>query len=127
MDIFQKQGIHYQYENELPLTVKGHLRPDRFEIPGNISSQFITGLLFALPLLEGDSEIVIKGSLESKPYIDLTIDVLKQFSIQIENKVHEVFHIMIPKLSAGILSSRGRLFSGSILDRCRTFRGRDFM
>lgn len=93
LDIFQKQKIDYQYKDELPLTVKGLLRPDRFEIPGNISSQFITGLLFALPLLEGDSEIVIKGSLESKPYIDLTIDVLKQFSIQIENKVHEVFHI----------------------------------
>jgi len=93
LDIFQKQGIEYQYENELPLTVKGLLNPGRFEIPGNISSQFITGLLFALPLLDGNSEIVIKGSLESRPYIDLTIDVLKHFSVQIENQAHEVFHI----------------------------------
>ncbi len=52
-------------------------------MPGDISSQFISGLLFALPILEGDSELVLTTKLESAPYVDLTLDVLKQFGIKV--------------------------------------------
>ena len=52
----------------------------------DVSSQFISGLLFALPLLKDDSKIVIKGDYESKSYVDMTIDVLKRFNIKIEEK-----------------------------------------
>ncbi len=63
--------------------VKGKLSAGVFQIDGEVSSQYISGLLFALPLLDGDSEIVIKGNLVSKGYIDITLDVLAKFGIEI--------------------------------------------
>ena len=68
----------------LPLTVRGGLCPGSFSLPGNISSQFFTGLLFALPLLSGDSTLAYTSPLESMPYVDLTLSVLRQFGIRIE-------------------------------------------
>jgi 3-phosphoshikimate 1-carboxyvinyltransferase len=70
--------------DNLPIKVSGQLHPGVFRVPGNISSQFISGLLFALPLLDGDSEIVIEGKRESVGYIDMTLDTLRSFSINIE-------------------------------------------
>lgn len=70
--------------DNLPIKVSGQLHPGVFRVPGNISSQFISGLLFALPLLDGDSEIVIEGKRESIGYIDMTLDTLRSFSINIE-------------------------------------------
>lgn len=93
-DIFEKQGIKYERgENYLPLKTEGALQSGEFNIPGDISSQFITGLLFALPLLDGDSTINIIGKLESKAYIDLTLDILKLFNIQIQNINYKSFVI----------------------------------
>ena len=68
----------------LPLTVHGGLQSGDFALPGNISSQYFTGLLFALPLLSGDSTLTYTSPLESMPYMDLTLSVLRQFGIQIE-------------------------------------------
>lgn len=65
------------------VAITGGLRPGRYEIPGNISSQFISGLLLALPRLQGDSEIVITGALESAGYIELTLEALRSFSVNI--------------------------------------------
>jgi len=62
-------------------TVAGKLKGGVFALPGNVSSQFITGLLFALPLLEEDSEIRVISPLESESYVDLTLDTLAQFNI----------------------------------------------
>ena len=94
LDIFDNQGIPYSKgEDELPLTVDGMLTSGIFEVPGDISSQFITGLLYALPRLKGDSVIKITSKLESVGYIDLTIDVLASFGIEIENKDYKEFHI----------------------------------
>jgi 3-phosphoshikimate 1-carboxyvinyltransferase len=66
------------------LTVKGRLTPGEYKIPGNISSQFITGLLFALPMLDGDSKIVIQPPFESRPYVDMTIKALETFGVSVE-------------------------------------------
>lgn len=66
--------------------IRGKLQPGVFTLPGNISSQYITGLLFALPLLNGDSAIEITTPLESSKYIDMTLAVLKQFGINITTK-----------------------------------------
>lgn len=88
--IMQNQGISY-IQNGNSLKVSGKLRSGKFFIDGKISSQFITGLLFALPLLDGNSEIIIVNSLESKAYIDITISVLKSFGISIKNKNYESF------------------------------------
>lgn len=91
--IFDSQKIVYLYrENALDLYLMGYLKPGRFEVPGNVSSQFITGLLFALPRLEGDSDIVLASPLESSGYIDLTLDVLKEYGIQIE-QTEEGYHV----------------------------------
>ena len=65
------------------LTVNGKLRAGQYHIPANVSSQYITGLLFALPLLDGDSEIVFLGEPVSQGYIYITLDVLRQFGIRI--------------------------------------------
>lgn len=67
----------------IPLEVSGELKPGTYELPGNISSQYISGLLFALPLLDNDSNIMLTTKLESKAYIDITKDVLEQFGIQV--------------------------------------------
>ena len=53
-------------------------------MPGNVSSQYISGLLFALPLLTGDSKILLEGKLESRGYVDMTLQVIRKFGIQIE-------------------------------------------
>lgn len=93
-DIFNLQGIKYSFNSEkLDLKVLGKLNPSEFNVPGNISSQFITGLLFALPLLDGDSKIIIKTETESKGYIDLTLKALKDFGIEIINKDYKEFII----------------------------------
>lgn len=89
-DIFKKQNIKYELKEDT-LSIEGRLYPDHFMIPGNISSQFITGMLFVLPLLEEDSEIEIVGDIESKSYIDITIDVLKQFNVKVEMKDNIIY------------------------------------
>lgn len=92
--IFERQGIEYTYQKDiLDLTIKGQLKADHFKIPGDISSQFITGLLFALPLMEQDSIIEITSPLESKGYIDLTLQILNQYGIKIINDDYRIFKI----------------------------------
>lgn len=93
-NLFDEKNIAYTTtDGVLPVTVKGKLQSGIFNMNGNISSQFITGLLFTLPLLQGDSVINITTEMESKGYIDLTLDMLKQFSIDIENENYTVFKI----------------------------------
>lgn len=93
-DIFEEQNIEYTpSDDKLDLVVKGTLKSGEFKVKGNVSSQFITGLMFALPLLDGDSKIVITTELESKGYIDLTLSVLKDFGIEVENKNYKEFII----------------------------------
>ena len=79
-----KAGTVCKTEGGLPLEIKGQLKSGIFKIPGNVSSQFITGLLLALPILEGDSEIVLTSPLESVGYIAMTIRTMKQFGVNIQ-------------------------------------------
>lgn len=93
-NIFDKQNIQYSYkENELDLKIKGLLESDTFSVRGDISSQFITGLMFVLPLLEKDSKIVIETELQSKGYIDLTIQAMKEFGVEVINRNYKEFII----------------------------------
>jgi len=84
-DIGRQRGLVYQ-QNEKSIMVSGTLTPGVYPVPGSISSQFISGLLFALPLLKGDSEIRIAEPLESKGYVDMTIDILRRFGVRIEER-----------------------------------------
>ncbi|MGN0589141.1 MAG: 3-phosphoshikimate 1-carboxyvinyltransferase, partial [Ruminiclostridium sp.] len=87
---FKKHGVTFITE-KMPYITEGRLSGGVYEIAGNISSQFITGFLFALSLLEEDSIIKITSPLESKPYIDLTVDVMKSFGITVEERENEYF------------------------------------
>ena len=76
----------------LPLTIEGPIVGGHCEIDGSISSQLLTGLLMALPLAAGNSEIRV-NNLKSKPYIDMTIQILKSFGISVENRDYSLFRI----------------------------------
>ena len=76
----------------LPLTIRGPITGGKCEIDGSVSSQLLTGLLLALPLAKKDSEIKV-NNLKSKPYIDMTIEILKSFGITIENQNYSLFKI----------------------------------
>jgi len=76
----------------LPLTIQGPIVGGHCEIDGSVSSQLLTGLLMALPLAVKNSEIKV-NNLKSKPYIDMTIEILKSFGISIKNKGYSTFSI----------------------------------
>lgn len=76
----------------LPLTIQGPIVGGHCEIDGSLSSQLLTGLLMALPLAVKNSEIKV-NNLKSKPYIDMTIQLLKSFGITVDNKGYRIFHI----------------------------------
>ena len=67
-------------------TIAGQLQPGDYRLPGNVSSQFISGLLMALPLLCSDSRLIVEGPLESAGYIDLTIQALKTFGVTLKEE-----------------------------------------
>ncbi|MDR0920343.1 MAG: 3-phosphoshikimate 1-carboxyvinyltransferase [Oscillospiraceae bacterium] len=79
---FSKKGITFDGD-KLPLKVSGQLQPGEYNIEGNISSQFISGLFFALPLLNGDSKIIVTEPHESKPYSNMTLACLRKCGIEI--------------------------------------------
>lgn len=91
--IFDKSEITYEYEDALPLKIKGTLQAGEYDLPGHISSQFVTGLLMSLPLLERDSKINMTTKLESRDYVDLTIDVMEAFGVQVKNNNYESFEV----------------------------------
>jgi len=81
-DLFDEKGIGYTLENGV-LTVRGKLESGTYALPGNVSSQFFTGLLYALPLLDGDSIIRSTTALESRGYIHMTVDALGESGVEV--------------------------------------------
>lgn len=83
-DLFEEKGICYEQRDGI-LTVRGELTSGTYRLPGDVSSQFVTGLLYALPLLpQGESEIVLTSPLESRAYVDMTVEVMEQFGVSVE-------------------------------------------
>jgi len=80
-DLFREKGISWEQRDGV-LTVQGLLTPGEYRLPGDVSSQFFTGLLFALPLLSGPSAIVPTTPLESEGYIAMTAQVLETFGVR---------------------------------------------
>ncbi len=81
---FEDHGVSLTFPETgafLPLRLDGRLTPGTFALPGNVSSQYISGLLLALPLLDGDSEITLTAPLESEPYVNMTLDVMRHFGV----------------------------------------------
>lgn len=73
--------------------VSGKLENGKYLVSGDISSQFVTGLLLSLPLVQGDSEIILTSDLKSKPYIDITRSVCEQFGVSSLNNDYKSFFI----------------------------------
>ncbi len=79
----ERMGIVFHNGSKFPLHLTGRLKSGEYEILGNVSSQFITGLLFALPLLDGDSKIKLIPPVESRSYLNITLSALRKFGIEI--------------------------------------------
>lgn len=86
-------SISRDSDKNLPMTINGKLKSGDYKLRGDVSSQFITGLLFALPLLDDDSKIELTTKLESKGYVDLTIGVLNDFEIAINEVTSNEYFI----------------------------------
>lgn len=82
LDVLRTHGMTIEGDS-LPLIVSGKLEPGAYEISCDVSSQYVSGLLMALPMLGGDSTLKIVGDIESKGYIDITLECLKSFEIEI--------------------------------------------
>ena len=80
-DLFDEKGISYEQKGGT-LTVQGQLKPGEYRLPGNVSSQFVTGLLYALPLLDGDSKIMLTTDLESRDYVEMTLRALEAYGVK---------------------------------------------
>ena len=80
--IFQEQGVDFR-RLDGKIEVTGNLAPGLYTLPGNVSSQFVTGLLLALPLLWGNSEIRLTTPLESESYVEMTLSVLRRFRVEV--------------------------------------------
>lgn len=91
-ELTQKNIDFHDYRQTMPFTISGQLKSGRFALEGDISSQFVTGLLLALPLLEEDSEIIMTSPLESRPYAEMTIDCMQKFGICIQ-EIPDGWHI----------------------------------
>jgi len=77
-----------------PIKIKGKaLTGSTVNIDGSISSQFLTSILMVAPLLTTDSNIVIEGDLVSKPYIDITLDIMSRFGVEVQNNDYQSFNV----------------------------------
>lgn len=90
--LFRQRGITF-CKTEREIRICGSLQSGDFELDGDVSSQFVTGLLFVLPLLEGDSRIALRPPVESRSYIDMTLSALKLFGVEAGWQEENVLYI----------------------------------
>ncbi|WP_346668305.1 3-phosphoshikimate 1-carboxyvinyltransferase [uncultured Subdoligranulum sp.] len=86
--LFDRQGLRFEQSPD-GITIFGRLRPGGFTLPGDVSSQFISGLLFAAPLMESESTIEVLAPYESRSYVDLTIGAMQQFGIKVASRARK--------------------------------------
>ncbi len=84
LSCMREHGVSFSRDT-LPFTIKGHLKPGTYKIAGDVSSQFISGLLFALPLLKKRSKILLTTKLESAPYVNMTTATLNNFGVKVDS------------------------------------------
>ncbi len=85
MQVLQAHGVAFSAER-LPFETAGKLTGGHFSLPGNVSSQYLTGLLLALPLMQAQSTVSLTTRLESAAYVDITLHALKRFGVQVETQ-----------------------------------------
>ncbi len=92
-DVLKSLGVECKTDNGFPpIKVRGHIKGGNIKIDCSISSQLLSGLLFSLPLANSDS-IIEASNLKSKPYIDMTLDILSRFKVEIKNENYKRFII----------------------------------
>lgn len=106
IEFFKRYGLRYEWEGSLPIKIQGPLGPGRYEIGCDISSQYASGLLMLLSSYEEESVLVLKGPIESLPYIAMTITALRRYGKIIEVKENEIT-IRPSKLEARKISVEG--------------------
>ena len=89
--LFRERGIEYEL-NDNCLRVRGRLLAGEYALPGDVSSQFFSGLLLALPLARRDTSLHVRGAV-STPYLDMTLDTAARFGIEISQRDYEEFYI----------------------------------
>lgn len=82
--LLPEHNVDCESAGGLPLKISGRLMPGDYELAGDVSSQYITGLLLALPILDGDSRIILTTALQSKPYVDMTIKVMADYGVSVD-------------------------------------------
>ncbi len=96
-EILPQLGVRIKSNGgKLPLHIKGPLKPANIEVDGSLSSQFLTGLLMAYGAAGANDVTITVKDLKSKPYIDLTLQVMKYFGWEVFHENHERFHFNIP-------------------------------
>lgn len=85
-DIFHGHGVEIEMPDNasLPLKINGKLNHGTFFAPGHISSQYISGMLLALPLLAGDSELILTSELQSAPYVEMTLATMAAYGVTVD-------------------------------------------
>ena len=91
-DVLPRAGIRIE-KSERCITLEGALTAGEYTLRGDVSSQFISGLLLALPLLAADSTLCVLPPVESRPYIDITLDVMRSFGVQVDEWDENCFFI----------------------------------
>lgn len=98
--LFERQGLRFE-QNEQGITIFGRLCPGTFTLPGNVSSQFISGLLFAAPLMDEPSTIEVRAPFESRSYVDMTLDAMQKFGVRVSARARRdgaaVYRIAAPQ------------------------------
>lgn len=91
-DLAKEKNLFYEKRGD-SIVVSGVLEGGEYSLRGDVSSQFVTGLLFALPLCEKDSRLILTGKAESTAYIDMTLEALKTFGIKVKKENANTFFI----------------------------------
>lgn len=110
--VLRKHGV--KISRDFPVKMSGKLESGNYEIAGNVSSQYVTGLLFALNLLNSESVLTVTEPVESEKYIDLTLGVMKDFGVEIK-KEKNIFKINPQKFSAKNYEIEGDWTNGAVL------------
>ena len=94
-DLFDEKGITYE-QREDTLVVRGRLTPGEYRLPGDVSSQFFTGLLYALSLLDGPSTVISTTRLESSEYIDMTVEAMARAGVEVRRGADNKSYYITP-------------------------------
>ncbi len=119
----RERGLTFDL-HETSLTVRGRLECGAFTVPGNVSSQFVSGLLFALPMVKGESRLCVTPPVESRPYIDMTLETIRRFGIDVREAQENVF--VIPggqTYRSGDYTVEGDWSNAAFLDALNLFGG----